>query len=316
MFALYRRLVGSWSAFFRARHVGLNLLLFAVFAVAAIRLPIDQLAHAGGLVTGAWMAWVLSRPAPRRAWPWAVFAGVLALAIALAVRPDPRWTRNRAALGEIHQALVDDDLARARTLARRRTHGGARRAGARLLRGPAARAGGDLEGALAKLRPLAASAGGAAGEEARRAAERRERRYSSSAASGGARCHRALPESCRGGCERPAREGGGARAALLADVVPVGRRRGERGSVRPANRTRWRVARTLRKFRRCSPLLRSRHPVAPVALPVGLAPDRRVTSSGSRCPHCRGDQAMTTTRLRATAFRSSTSAPASRSSAT
>lgn len=170
MFALYRRLVGSWGAFFRARHVRVNLLLFAVFAVAAIRLPIDQLAHGGGLVTGAWMAWLVSRPAPRRAWPWAAFAGALALAIALAVRPDPRWVRNRDALGQIHQALVGDDLERARRLLESARAEGLDAPGLDYYEGLLLAQGGDLEGALAKLRPLAESAGGAGGEEARRAA--------------------------------------------------------------------------------------------------------------------------------------------------
>lgn len=170
MFALYRRLVGSWSAFFRARHVRVNALLFALFAVAAIRLPIDQLAHAGGLVTGAWMAWLMSRPPPRRAWPWAVFAGALVLVIALAVRPDPRWARNRAALAELHQALLDDDRARARTLLDAARAEGLAAPGLDYYEGLLLAQEGDLEGALAKLRPLADSAGGPAGAEARRAA--------------------------------------------------------------------------------------------------------------------------------------------------
>ena len=95
MFALFRRLVGSWGAFFRARQIRLNALLFGVFALAAVWLPIDQLAHAGGLVTGAIFAWLLTRPPPRRAFPWVVFAAALGAAVALAVRPDPRFTANR-----------------------------------------------------------------------------------------------------------------------------------------------------------------------------------------------------------------------------
>ncbi len=205
MFALYRRLVGSWSAFFRARHVRVNALLFALFAVAAIRLPIDQLAHAGGLVTGAWMAWLLSRPPPRRAWPWAVFAGALVLAIALAVRPDPRWARNRAVLAEIHQALLADDYARARSLVDAARAAGLTAAGLDYYEGLLLAQEGDPEGALARLRPLADSVGGAAGEEARRAAGVVARRLGSQLIGGDgrerdpARGAELLEESCRWG---------------------------------------------------------------------------------------------------------------------
>lgn len=170
MFALYRRVVGSWGAFFRARHVRVNALLFALFAVAAIRLPIDQLAHAGGLVTGAWFAWLVSRPAPRRAWPWAVFAAALLLALALAVRPDPEWARNRDALSELHRALRDDDLPRARQLLETAREGGLAAPGLDFYEGVLLAQEGDLGAGLEKLRPLADSAGGAAGDEARRVA--------------------------------------------------------------------------------------------------------------------------------------------------
>lgn len=170
MFALYRRAVGSWGAFFRARQIRVNAVIFVVFALAATRLPIDQLAHAGGLVTGAWMAWLLSRPPPRRAWPWALFAAALLAAAALAVRPDPRWAAGRQALEEIHQALRDDDAPRARTLVDAARARGLASAGLDYYEGLLLAREGDLEGALAKLRPLAEGPGSAGRDEARRAA--------------------------------------------------------------------------------------------------------------------------------------------------
>jgi membrane associated rhomboid family serine protease len=211
MFALFRRLVGSWGAFFRARQIRLNALLFGVFALAAVWLPIDQLAHAGGLVTGAVFAWLLTRPPPRRAFPWVAFAAVLGAAIALAVRPDPRFTANRAALQAIHQALRDDDPPRARALLDGARASGLDAAGLDYYEGVLLAREGDLEGALSKLRPLADTAGGAAGAEARRTAAAVARRLGTRlrASPGGERdevrgaallrdaCRWGDPEACR-----------------------------------------------------------------------------------------------------------------------
>ncbi len=205
MFALYRRVVGSWAAFLRAREIRLNALLFAVFALAAVWLPIDQLAHAGGLVTGAAFAWLLTRPPPRRPWPWIVFAAALGAALALAVRPDPRWTANRAALEAIHQALRDDDLPRARALLDAAHASGLDAAGLDYYEGVVLAREGDLEGSLEKLRPLADSVGGAAGEEARRTAAAVARRLAARlrASAGGehdeAREGALLRDACRWG---------------------------------------------------------------------------------------------------------------------
>lgn len=198
MFALYRRLVGSWRAFFGARQIRLNALLFGAFALAAVWLPIDQLAHAGGLVTGAAFAWLLTRPLPRRTWPWLVFAAALGAAVALAIRPDPRFAASRAALEAIHQALRDDDPPRARALLDAARASGLDAAGLDYYEGVLLAREGDLEGALEKLRPLANSAGGAAGVEARRTAAAVARRL---AMGGREEAQRAalLRDACRWG---------------------------------------------------------------------------------------------------------------------
>jgi membrane associated rhomboid family serine protease len=121
--ALHRRGVGSWRAFLASG--GTHLLAAVLLAAAAgsvlLRetMPPDDLAHAGGLVTGAAAGWLASRPAPRPRWPWAAFAAVLAAAVAAACWPRARPTAFEAVelQREIHAALRREDAREAARLA-------------------------------------------------------------------------------------------------------------------------------------------------------------------------------------------------------
>ncbi|ABC82564.1 rhomboid family intramembrane serine protease [Anaeromyxobacter dehalogenans] len=169
MLALYRRAVGSWRAFLSSRDIILNGIMLVAFALAGLFLPIDGWAHAGGLVTGAWLGWVASRPPPRRARAWLPPAAALGLAVALALRPDPRWAANRAELEALHAALRDGDRTRARAVLDAARARGNDAAGLPYYEGLLLAQEGDLEGALQRLRPLASASRGPARDEARKA---------------------------------------------------------------------------------------------------------------------------------------------------
>lgn len=169
MLALYRRAVGSWRAFLASRDIRLNAVMLGAFALAGLFLPIDGWAHAGGLAAGAWLGWVASRPAPRRARAWLPPAAALALAVALALRPEPRWAANHAELEALHAALRDGDPQRARAVLDAARARGNDAAGLPYYEGLLLALEGDLEGALERLRPLAASGRGPARDEARKA---------------------------------------------------------------------------------------------------------------------------------------------------
>lgn len=107
--ALHRRMVGSWPAFFgngATRGVLLNL---GLLAVAGFWLPLDQWAHAGGFVAGAAMAWLWSRPRPRRWGVWVGYGAAVAAVVALALRPDPELQVRRDALAAVQAALRTQD---------------------------------------------------------------------------------------------------------------------------------------------------------------------------------------------------------------
>jgi rhomboid protease GluP len=167
--ALHHRALGSWRAFLASRGARFTLGNIAVFSVIGIWARFDQLAHLGGFLTGAAMASLWSRPAPRRAWPWAAFGAGLLLVLAAALRPDPAFAANRAALRDIHAAVRAEDPARARALVDAARARGLHAPGLDYYEGLALAQQGDLEGALAKLRPLAEHTQRGARDEARRA---------------------------------------------------------------------------------------------------------------------------------------------------
>ena len=104
--ALHRRALGSWAAFGRSDAARKTLLGIAVWSVlGALLLPLDQLAHGGGLATGAAAAWLLSRPRPARARPWITL--VAALAALAAGAAWPRAGASRFEATELEQALRD-----------------------------------------------------------------------------------------------------------------------------------------------------------------------------------------------------------------
>jgi membrane associated rhomboid family serine protease len=117
--ALHRRALGSWRAFAASRPAQRVILTILAFSVlGGLLLPLDQLAHAGGLAVGAAAAWLLTRPAPARAWPWVAFsAAIAALAVAACW---PRSTMSRFQAEEVERsvgaALRSKDPAAARRL--------------------------------------------------------------------------------------------------------------------------------------------------------------------------------------------------------
>jgi len=126
--ALHLRALGGWRPFLasRATHALAGGILVTSL-LAPLVVPLDHLAHAGGLATGAAGAWLLTRPPPRAAWPWGAATGAL-LAIAVAAC----WPRaeltawERAELeDQLHAALRARDVPAARALVARADEGGA-----------------------------------------------------------------------------------------------------------------------------------------------------------------------------------------------
>jgi rhomboid protease GluP len=155
--ALHRRALGSWRAFAAsgpARRVILAIVAFSV--LGSLVLPLDQLAHGGGLAVGAAAAWLLTRPAQARAWPWVAFAAALA---ALAVAASwPRASMSRFEATELERsldaALRADDVGAARALVARAAAGHHDSERLRALRAFLLAGEGDLEGAIALARTL------------------------------------------------------------------------------------------------------------------------------------------------------------------
>lgn len=120
--ALHLHAVGSWAAFFAssaARRVLVGLAAFSI--LGGLLLPLDQLAHLGGLAVGAASAWLLVRPRPARPLRIA-FAAVLAGLVLAATWPRADLTRFEAVFeleNPLHAALVARDVPAARALVAR-----------------------------------------------------------------------------------------------------------------------------------------------------------------------------------------------------
>jgi membrane associated rhomboid family serine protease len=175
---LHRRGLGSWRAFFRSAATRYLVGVLAAFAVVSLAfrdsVPVDDLAHTGGLVTGGAAAWLFTRPAPRRRWPWAVYVAALATAAAATTLPRRGLSSFQALELDqaVHGALAREDVDGARRLlgeAEARGHASARIDYFRAL--VAAREG-RLEVSLETLRRLGEEASAPLREEARRAAAR------------------------------------------------------------------------------------------------------------------------------------------------
>jgi membrane associated rhomboid family serine protease len=123
LLALHRRRVGSWRAFLRSggTHLVAGVVLAAGAGTILLRdvMPPDDLAHAGGLVTGAAAGWLASGPPRRARWPSALFAAALSALVTAAVWPRARPTGFEALemQREIHAALRRDDAGEAARLA-------------------------------------------------------------------------------------------------------------------------------------------------------------------------------------------------------
>jgi len=121
--ALHRRRLGSWRAFLASGGTHLLLGVAATAAAGAFLLrdamPPDDLAHAGGFLTGAAAGWVASGPRRGARWPAALLAAVLSTAVAAAVWPRARPTGFEALEMErgIHAALRREEPGEAARLA-------------------------------------------------------------------------------------------------------------------------------------------------------------------------------------------------------
>jgi membrane associated rhomboid family serine protease len=206
--ALHLRALGGWRPFLRS---GATRWLVGGLLATSLGGPLlatlDHLAHAGGLGAGAAAAWVATLPRAQRRRAGTAFAAALALLTAGAAWPRSALTRFEAARLErtIHAALAASDAGSAGgaiALADRRGHRSERleyyRALLHVQRG-------DLEGALAAARPLAASGEPALRAEALRivvaaAKTLAYRHYTGDGAERDARRGLAyMEEACRGG---------------------------------------------------------------------------------------------------------------------
>lgn len=162
--ALHRRAAGGWRPFLASRATrSLVVGLVVTSAAASLVLPLDHLCHLGGLVTGAALAWLLTRPLPASRWPWPVACAALAALVVAAAWPRAGLTRlQRAELErDVHDALVARDTAKARGLVARAAAAGHDSERLAAYRATLLVQEGDLEGALEAARPLRASADGA-----------------------------------------------------------------------------------------------------------------------------------------------------------
>ncbi len=158
--ALHLKALGGWRPFLRSpatRWLATGVL--STSAAGPLLVPLDHLAHAGGLAVGASATWLLTRPAPRSRWPWAALAAALGLLVLAALEPRAGMTRFEALELErrLHAALRAEDVPEARRLvavAAARGHASERLDYYRAL---LAVQQGDLERAIAIARPLAAA---------------------------------------------------------------------------------------------------------------------------------------------------------------
>lgn len=171
--ALHLRAVGSWVAFLASRPARRVLVGLAAFSIlGGLLLPLDQLAHLGGLAVGAVSAWLLVRPRPAPL-PWIAFAATLAGLVLAAAWPRGTLTRFEALVeleSPLHAALRARDLPAARALVARaetRRHDSER---FRYYRALLLVQEGDLDGAIAVARSLLGAEEAALREEATRTA--------------------------------------------------------------------------------------------------------------------------------------------------
>jgi membrane associated rhomboid family serine protease len=169
--ALHLRALGGWRPFLASsatRALGLGIV--ATTVVVPLLVPLDHLAHAGGLVTGAAGAWLLTRPPPRAAWPWGAALGALAAVAVAACWPRPGltlWERTELE-GRLHAALRERDVPAARALLARADAGGADSERLRTYRAYLLVQEDALEPALEVARPLLGARDPAVREEAAR----------------------------------------------------------------------------------------------------------------------------------------------------
>lgn len=168
--ALHRRGLPSWRAFLRS---GATLWTLGGIASMAILLPLfrvhaDQLAHLGGLATGAAAGWLLSPRGPRRALPWVAFGAALGILVAAAVWPRDGASRFEGAHLEraVETALRDGDALAARSALARAEARRWRSDRLQLDRVFLLIQEGDLEGAIAAARSLRGSGDPAVAREA------------------------------------------------------------------------------------------------------------------------------------------------------
>ena len=178
LLSLELRRAGSVRRFLGASHTAIVLAALAAGFVASrifpAGLPADDFAHAGGLVAGAMLAWLLTRPSPRAAWPWATSGAALAAAVVVAAWPRPGTTQFQAdALErELHDALRREDALEAHRLLSVADARGQRSPVLEYYAALVRAHDGDLEGSLQVLRDLSSSADAPLSDEVRRAAAR------------------------------------------------------------------------------------------------------------------------------------------------
>ena len=168
---LHLRALGGLRAFLasRATHWLVGGMV-ATTVVGSFAVPLDHLAHAGGLATGAAGAWVLTRPPPAGRGPWVLALGALTALVVAAIWPrsEPtRWQREELE-GALHAALSARDVPAARALVARADAGGLASERLAYYRSLLSVQEGDLEGALEAARPLRSATDPAVRAEANR----------------------------------------------------------------------------------------------------------------------------------------------------
>jgi membrane associated rhomboid family serine protease len=157
LLALHRRALGGWRPFLASRATrSLALGLVATAVGGSFVVHLDHLSHAGGLATGAAGAWLLTRPRPAPAWPWAAAGAVLAALVVASAWPRPgltAWQRDELERG-VHAALSARDPATARVLVARADAAGLTSERLTSYRALLLVQEGDLDGALTVARPL------------------------------------------------------------------------------------------------------------------------------------------------------------------
>ncbi len=168
--ALHRRGLPSWRAFLRSPA---TLWMAGGIVSMALLLPVlkvhaDNLAHLGGLATGAVAGWLASPRGPRRVLPWAGLGAALAILVVAAI-----WPRERASRFEgehleraLEAALREGDALEARAVLARADARRWRSDRLAFDRAFLLIQEGDLDGAIDAARPLVRSQDRAVAREA------------------------------------------------------------------------------------------------------------------------------------------------------